>query len=199
MKKLLYLGLGALLCARVSNADTVTFNTTCNLNNATCAEPADVISQPGFTVSFGADTFEFLAPAATSVVQELPSSFTGHFDNGGGFALLLDNFGNVLADGTFLPGAFSHEHGGVDVFQGSIQFFYLNAQLLGISQDISQGTGFFNWNRDVNLADALDATDFYTLTINGTPATPTPDPKTAFLLLTGLAVVSLAKIVSQGR
>lgn len=200
MRKFCILLVFAFIIPITSKADGISLHTTCNAElGPNCATPSTEIYQFGMTVSFGSLTVQLLSPIATTVVEDLPSTYYSTFADGGGYVLLLDSTGQILADGTFLPGATSFTHPGTSNFTGSIQFFYLNQGYFGLGLTNRQGFGSFSWNEDVNLADALGATDWYDFSLGPNSPTPTPEGSTFVLLATALSLVGLIKLIGNPR
>jgi len=187
----------ALCLTAVSRADGIHLSTTCNVeNNVPNCNDFNGFRSPTIDVRFGQLEAKLQGPSAldSDVTQSEINDFEVSFTNGGGYFLLLDQSLNALAEGIFLPGATSELHTGRESFDASIQFFYLNADALGIGTGIAQGFGTFSYSRDIFLADALNATNFYDLVIDSNnPPTPTPEPGTVLLALAGAGLFGALK------
>ena len=108
--------------------------------------------------------------------------------------LLEDAAGNVLADGTFLPGVFSEIHGsGFYDFTGNVNFFYLNSAIYGTAT----GTGDISVEYDptINFA-SPDMPGQFRFSYDIFPTQPTvatPELPTICLLLLGASISALVR------
>ena len=202
MKKFFLLGAFSLVAVGFAQADQISLSSTCDVSSPTiCASPNNLIGGPvSLSVSLGADTLVFTSTAATQVIQGGITSYDSYFANGGGSVQLFNSSNQLLANGTFLPGATSiSDQGGVfSSFDGDVAFSYLNDALLGLSPADTIGTGHVSYSFDATFGPVGD-TSFYALDIFGDPPTPNPEPSTLVLLLAGLAVALAARSFSQSR
>jgi len=192
----------SLFAASLARADQITFSATCDPSSPTlCASPNNLIGGPvSLSVSLGANTLVFTSTAATQVIQGGITSFDSFFGNGGGTVQLFSPSNQLLANGTFLPGATSiSDQGGVFAFfDGDVSFSYLNGALLGLSPLDAIGTGHVSYSFDQTFGPVGD-TSFYSLDITGKPAIPTPEPVTLLLLMVGLGVAIITRSFAQPR
>jgi len=192
----------SLFAVGFAQADQISLSSTCDVSSPTiCASPNNLIGGPvSLSVSLGADTLVFTSTAATQVIQGGITSYDSYFANGGGSVQLFNSSNQLLANGTFLPGATSiSDQGGVfSSFDGDVAFSYLNDALLGLSPADTIGTGHISYSFDATFGPVGD-TSFYALDILGDPPTPNPEPSTILLLLVGLAVALAARSFSQSR
>ena len=202
MKRFFLLGAFSLVAVGFAQADQISLSSTCDPSSPTiCASPNNLIGGPvSLSVSLGADTLVFTSTAATQVVQGGITSYDSYFANGGGSVQLFNSSNQLLANGTFLPGATSiSDQGGVfSSFDGDVAFSYLNDALLGLSPADTIGTGHVSYSFDATFGPVGD-TSFYSLDIFGDPPTPNPEPSTFLFLLAGLAVALAARSFSQSR
>ena len=202
MKRFFLLGAFSLLAVGFAQADQISLSSTCDVSSPTiCASPNNLIGGPvSLSVSLGADTLVFTSTAATQVIQGGITSYDSYFANGGGSVQLFNSSNQLLANGTFLPGATSiSDQGGVfSSFDGDVAFSYLNDALLGLSPADTIGTGHISYSFDATFGPVGD-TSFYALDIFGDPPTPNPGPSTLLLLLAGLAVALVARSFAQSR
>ena len=192
----------SLFAASLAQADQITFSATCDPSSPTlCASPNNLIGGPvSLTVSLGANTLVFTSTAATQVIQGGITSFDSFFGNGGGTVQLFSASNQLLANGTFLPGATStSDQGGVfATFDGDVTFSFLHGALLGLSPLDSIGSGHVSYSFDGTFGPEGD-TSFYSLDITGNPPTPTPEPATLLLLLVGLGIAIITRSLAQPR
>ena len=202
MKRFFLLGALSLVAAAFAQADQINFSATCDpLSPTLCASPNNLIGGPvSLSVSLGANTLVFTSSVATQVVQGGITSFDSFFANGGGSVQLFSASNQLLANGTFLPGATStSDQGGVfSSFDGDVNFSYLNGALLGLSPLDTIGTGHVSYSFDVTLGPVGD-TNFYSLDITGTSAIATPEPASFLLVLAGFAAALAARSLIQSR
>jgi hypothetical protein len=202
MKRFFLLVVFSLFAAGLAQADQITLARTCDPSSpALCAQPLNLIGGPvSLSVSLGANTLVFTSTAATSVVQGGITSFDSFFANGGGTVQLFSSSNQLLANGTFLPGAVSiSNQGGVfSSFDGDVTFSYLNGALLGLAPIDAIGTGHVSYSFDGTFGPIGD-TNFYTLNITGAAPLVTSEPSTALFLLAGLAVALAARSLVQPR
>lgn len=193
LRSITFLLIAALCFATVSSADEIHLATTCDVN-VDFSKCSFLQGSPFLDVHFG--QFEFkVQDLPTGSVIDMPdeTSFQVFFPNGGGQVLLLDSSSNVVAKGVFGPGALMTDQTGIETFQGSIFFPYINADSLGIGTGIIQGGGSIAYSSDAFL---LGATNFYDLIIDGgPPAVPTPESGTLLLTLVGVGVFGLVKLL----
>ena len=201
MRKFFLPAVFSLFVVSLAQADQITFSATCGPSSPTlCASPVNLIGGPvSLSVSLGANTLVFTSTAATQVVQGGITSFDSFFGNGGGSVQLFSSSHQLLANGTFLPGASSTSgQGGVfATFDGDVNFSYLNGALLGLSPLDAIGTGRISYSFDQTLGPG--DTSFYSLNITGNPPTPIPEPSTFLLFLSGLGLTLLARAIVQPR
>lgn len=192
----------SLFAAGLAQADQITFSATCDPSSPTlCASPNNLIGGPvSLSVSLGANTLVFTSSAATQVIQGGITSFDSFFGNGGGTVQFFSSSNQLLADGTFLPGATStSDQGGVFAsFDGDVSFSYLNGALLGLSPLDAIGTGHVSYSFDGTFGPEGD-TSFYSLDITGNPSTQTTEPATLLLVLAGLALALVTRALTQPR
>jgi len=202
MKRFFLLGAFSLVAVGLVQADQISLSSTCDPSSPTlCASPNNLIGGPvSLSVSLGADTLVFTSTAATQVIQGGITSYDSSFANGGGSVQLFNSSNQLLANGTFLPGATSSSNqGGVfSSFDGDVAFSYLNDALLGLSPLDTIGTGHVSYSFDGTFGPDGD-TSFYSLDIFGDPPTPNPEPSTLLLLLAGLGVALAVRSFSQSR
>jgi hypothetical protein len=202
MRKLVFPILLSLLAAGLAQADQITFSATCDPSSPTpCASPDNLIGGPvSLSVSLGANTLVFTSTAATQVIQGGITSYDSYFANGGGTVQFFNSSKQLLADGTFLPGATStSDQGGVfATFDGDVNFSYLNAALLGFSPQDTIGTGHVSYSFDVTQG-PLGDTNFYSLDITGTAQAQTPEPATLLLVLVGASLLLASRSLLQNR
>src|SRR5207302_9872764 len=133
MKKLCLLGAFSRVSVGFAQADQISLSSTCYPSPPTiCASPNNLIGGPvSLSVSLGADTLVFTSTAATQVMQGGITSYDSYFANGGGSVQLFNSSNQLLANGTFLPGAtsMSHQGGVFSSFDGDVAFSYLNDAL----------------------------------------------------------------------
>lgn len=202
MKRFFLLVVFSLAAAAFAQADQVTLSATCDpLSSTLCASPNNLIGGPvSLSVSLGANTLVFTSTAATQVIQGGITSFDSFFGNGGGSVQLFSASNQLLANGTFLPGATStSDQGGFFAsFDGDVNFSYLNGALLGLSPLDSIGIGHVSYSFDGTFGPVGD-TSFYTLDITGAPATAAPEPATFLLVLAGLCAGLFVRSLTQSR
>jgi len=202
MKKFFLLGVFSLVAVGLAQADQINFSATCDpLSPTLCASPNNLIGGPvSLSVSLGANTLVFTSSVATQVVQGGITSFDSFFANGGGSVQLFSASNQLLANGTFLPGATStSDQGGVfSSVDCDVNFSYLNGALLGLSPLDTIGTGHVSYSFDVTLGPVGD-TNFYSLDITGSSAIATPEPASFLLVLAGFAAVLAARSLIQSR
>jgi hypothetical protein len=202
MKRFFLLGVFSLVAVGLAQADQISFSATCDpLSPTLCASPNNLIGGPvSLSVSLGANTLVFTSSVATQVVQGGITSFDSFFAKGGGSVQLFSASNQLLASGTFLPGATSiSDQGGIFAsFDGDVKFSYLNGALLGLSPLDTTGTGHVSYSFDVTLGPVGD-TNSYSLDIAGTPGTTAPEPASFLLVLAGLAAALAVRSVIQSR
>lgn len=202
MKRFFLLVVFSLSASAFAQADQITLSSTCDPSSpALCASPNNLIGGPvSLSVSLGANTLVFTSTAATQVVQGGITSFDSFFANGGGSVQLFSASNQLLANGTFVPGATStSDQGGFfSSFDGDVNFSYLNAALLGLSPLDSIGTGHVSYSFDGSFGPDGD-TSFYELGITGTPGTTAPEPATFLLVLAGLCAALFVRSRTQSR
>src|SRR4029077_15792198 len=170
MRSLLVLAF-LLASSSITIADTVVF---CNASDFTCQNPGDLNIAPTMTIQIGTDTLRFVSPVPTDITSLDPASQNGIFGNGGGSVLLQDASGNVLAEGTFLPGIFSEIHGsGFYNFFGRVDYFHLNSAIYGRSTGSGLIDRASHSNQDVQPQFSFDTFD---LIIPTPPTVATPEP-----------------------
>ena len=196
VRKITLLAVLALCLAAVSQADEIHLSTSCSVETD---YPSCIgfqgFGSPTIDVRFGQLEAKLQGPSAleSDITHPDFDSYFVSFTNGGGYFLLLDQLRNALAEGIFLPGAKSELHVERESFDASIQFFYLNADALGIGTGITQGFGTFKYSLDLALQP--NATNFYDLVIDSNnPLTPTPEPGTVLLTLVGAGLFGALKL-----
>ncbi|HXH68142.1 MAG TPA: hypothetical protein VNI81_13140 [Candidatus Limnocylindrales bacterium] len=202
MKRFFLVVVLSIFASALAQADQVILSSTCDPSSpALCASPDNLIGGPvSLSVSLGANTLVFTSTAATQVVQGGITSFDSFFANGGGSVQLFSASNQLLASGTFLPGATStSDQGGVFAsFDGDVKLSYLNGALLGLSPLDGIGTGHVSYSFDGTFGPEGD-TSFYTLSITGTPGTSAAEPATFLLMLAGLCAALFVRALTQSR
>ena len=191
MKKFVLPVLLSLFAAGLAQADSVTLSSDC-FSPPFCR--GDLTSGQ-YNGPLAGDTLVFDAPALAQITQDSEVSFSILWPTGGGTIQLFNSANQLLAEGTFAPGATSHFSAAYSFFYADVNFSYLNGALLGLSPLDTVGGGHISYQLYV----VDDTTSSLTLDIFGSPAAATPEPATLLLLLAGAGLLFASRTLLQNR